>query len=80
MEPMKILIDTHVFLWWLFDDQRLCARAREIMTNPDNVILISSASAWEIATLVAIFDFRFVGTKQLHFTGFTNLVKSMKDD
>ncbi len=47
---MKTLIDTHVFLWWLFNDKRLCTTARKIISNPDNIILLSSASAWEIST------------------------------
>lgn len=47
---MKILVDTHVLLWWLFDDPRLCNISRDIITNPDNEIFVSSASAWEIAT------------------------------
>jgi PIN domain nuclease of toxin-antitoxin system len=47
---MSYLIDTHVFLWWLFDDPRLGTDSREIIANPDNSIIISSVSAWEIAT------------------------------
>ena len=47
---MRYLIDTHVFLWWVFDDPKLCASARNIIKNPNNSILVSSASAWEIAT------------------------------
>ncbi len=47
---MKVLIDTHVFLWWLFDDPKLCATARNVIATPENTIILSSASAWEIAT------------------------------
>jgi PIN domain nuclease of toxin-antitoxin system len=47
---MKVLIDTHVFLWWLFDDPKLCKTARNVIAAPANTILLSSASAWEIAT------------------------------
>lgn len=47
---MKVLIDTHVFLWWLFDDPKLCKTARSTIAAPANSILLSSASAWEIAT------------------------------
>lgn len=46
----RFLLDTHVFLWWLFNDQRLSERARQIISNENNVILVSSASAWEIST------------------------------
>lgn len=47
---VSYLIDTHVLLWWLFDDPKLSIRCREIIQNPDNQIFVSSATAWEIAT------------------------------
>lgn len=47
---MSYLIDTHIFLWWLFDDPKLNTTCRDIIRNPDRRILVSSVSAWEIAT------------------------------
>lgn len=47
---MSYLIDTHVLLWWLFDDRRLCKIGRDIIKNPNHRIVVSSVSAWEIAT------------------------------
>ncbi|MGF1677115.1 MAG: type II toxin-antitoxin system VapC family toxin [Rivularia sp. (in: cyanobacteria)] len=47
---MSYLIDTHIFLWWLFDSPKLHSECREIIRNPNNRIIVSSASAWEIAT------------------------------
>lgn len=47
---MRALLDTHTLLWWLFDDPRLSLVARAILADPGNEILVSSASAWEIAT------------------------------
>jgi PIN domain nuclease of toxin-antitoxin system len=47
---MTVLLDTHALLWWLFDDPKLSAGARAVIKDPDNVILASSASAWEMAT------------------------------
>ncbi len=44
------LLDTHVLLWWLFDDPILSSHARSIIQAPENTILVSSASSWEIAT------------------------------
>ena len=46
----KYLIDTHILLWWLFDDSRLDEKSKNIIRDIDNEILVSSASAWEIAT------------------------------
>jgi PIN domain nuclease of toxin-antitoxin system len=47
---MKCLIDTHILLWWVFDNPQLNQGCRNIIQNPENQILVSSASAWEIAT------------------------------
>jgi PIN domain nuclease of toxin-antitoxin system len=47
---MSYLIDTHIFLWWLFNDSKLDTTCRDIIRNPDHRIFVSSASAWEIAT------------------------------
>jgi len=47
---MKILLDTHALLWWLFDDPKLSVRARDAIKDPDNAVFVSSASAREIAT------------------------------
>ncbi len=46
---MRVLLDTHVFLWWISDDPRLSALAREVIANPGNDVLVSAVSAWEIA-------------------------------
>lgn len=47
---MRFLLDTHAFLWWLFDDPKLTGKPRRLIARRDNEILISSASAWEICT------------------------------
>lgn len=47
---MSYLIDTHILLWWLFDDPKLHTDCRDIIRNSDHRIIVSNASAWEIAT------------------------------
>lgn len=47
---MRLLLDTHVFLWWLGDDASLSARLRKIIAAPENEVFVSSVSAFEIAT------------------------------
>ena len=47
---INYLIDTHILLWWVFNDPELNQECREIISNPNHQILVSSASAWEIAT------------------------------
>jgi PIN domain nuclease of toxin-antitoxin system len=49
---VKLLLDTHALLWWLSDDPRLGAAARELMTDPANDILVSVVSLWEIVVKV----------------------------
>ena len=51
---MTLLMDTHVFLWWVADAGGLSARAREVIGNSDNEILLSAASGWEIAFKAAL--------------------------
>jgi PIN domain nuclease of toxin-antitoxin system len=46
---VKVLLDTHTFLWWITDDPHLSMRAREVMESPDNEMFLSAASGWEIA-------------------------------
>ncbi|WLD97828.1 type II toxin-antitoxin system VapC family toxin [Agrobacterium leguminum] len=50
---MKYLLDTHALLWWLNDHDRLSPDAREIISDPNNDLYVSAASAWEIATKFA---------------------------
>jgi PIN domain nuclease of toxin-antitoxin system len=45
----RLLVDTHVLLWWLADDPELSATAREAIADPANEPLVSTASVWEIA-------------------------------
>ena len=44
------LLDTHAFLWWLSDSRRLSEAARGVITDPENDVLVSAATVWEIAT------------------------------
>jgi PIN domain nuclease of toxin-antitoxin system len=47
---MRLLLDTHAFLWWATDDERLSAAAKRALSDPDNEVFVSAASAWEIST------------------------------
>ena len=51
---MRLLIDAHALLWWLSDDPLLSRGARKAMEESSNVLLVSAASAWEIATKVRL--------------------------
>lgn len=48
---MRLLLDTHAFLWWVFGDSQLSRRARSAIDNATgSETLVSAASAWEITT------------------------------
>jgi PIN domain nuclease of toxin-antitoxin system len=51
---MKYLIDTHTFLWAVFDPDRLGTKARTILLDPNYVIYVSAVSFWEISLKYAI--------------------------
>jgi PIN domain nuclease of toxin-antitoxin system len=47
---MRFLLDTHALLWALAEPRRLSARAAALIRAPTNEVVVSAASAWEIAT------------------------------
>ena len=50
---MKVLMDTHTFLWWNTDDPMLSVHARDIIADGQNDVFLSAASVWEIAIKTA---------------------------
>ena len=46
---MKLLLDTHTFLWAAFSPRKLSARARSALVDQDNEVAVSSLSFWEIS-------------------------------
>lgn len=50
---MKVLMDTHTFLWWNTDDPLLSTRAREVIADGRNEVFLSAASVWEIVIKTA---------------------------
>ena len=51
---MQLLLDTHVFLWWVNDVSELSRRARTAIRNERNECFLSLASCWEIAIKVSL--------------------------
>jgi PIN domain nuclease of toxin-antitoxin system len=51
---MKLLLDTHSFLWFIDGNPRLSATVRELIEDPANKRLVSMASLWEMAIKVSI--------------------------
>jgi PIN domain nuclease of toxin-antitoxin system len=50
---MRVLLDTHTFLWWNTDDPQLSLHAKEIITSGENEVFLSAASVWEIVIKTA---------------------------
>ncbi len=46
---MKLLLDTHVLLWWLSSPRELSDEAQGVIANPDNLVFYSAVSTWEMA-------------------------------
>lgn len=46
---MKLLLDTHLLLWAAGEPKRLSSGTRRLLNDPDNPLLFSAASLWEIA-------------------------------
>ncbi|WP_394216169.1 type II toxin-antitoxin system VapC family toxin [Brachybacterium vulturis] len=50
----ELLVDTHVLLWAMAEPEKLTPAADEALADPDTIVWVSAASAWEIATKVRI--------------------------
>lgn len=46
---MRLLLDTHIALWAIADSPRLSDYARRLIEDPDNQIMVSAVSVWEIS-------------------------------
>jgi PIN domain nuclease of toxin-antitoxin system len=51
---VRLLLDTHAFLWWSIDDPQLSGGAREAITAAAHEVYVSAATAWEIAIQAAL--------------------------
>lgn len=50
---MRLLLDTHLLVWW-FVDRRISQRATELIRDPANQLYASAASVWEVAIKAAL--------------------------
>ena len=65
---MHVIIDTHVFLWWVEGDKPLPAKARAVLANPDNECFLSLASAWELSIKTALGKLKLTMPVQRYIT------------
>ncbi len=51
---MKVLLDTHAFLWLISGDDRLSKTAQKTFLDPGNILFFSAASLWEICIKISL--------------------------
>ncbi len=51
---MTFLLDTRALLWWLADDDRIGPKARLLIEDPSNEVLVSVVSLWEIVVKIRV--------------------------
>ena len=60
---MNILLDTHIILWALTNDNRLSCKARKLIENENNAIYVSIASVWELQIKHSLYPSRIPDPK-----------------
>ena len=81
---MRLLLDTHAFLWWVGASPKLSRRAKAAMARATNQCLVSVASGWEIAIKVSLGQLRIDAAidrflpEQLALNGFSPLAIDFK--
>lgn len=45
---MRLLLDTHTFIWWASEPEKLPQKIRELCENPENTLVVSVTSVWEM--------------------------------
>jgi PIN domain nuclease of toxin-antitoxin system len=76
---VRLLLDTHAFLWWVEGAPAVGRRARAAVSNPDNEVLLSVAVCWELAIKLSLGKLRLAESldrfvpEQLRRNGFSLL-------
>ena len=78
---MTLLLDTHVLLWWLAEDDRLTPTMREAIADPATPVVVSAASAWEMAIKAGLGKLTIPGDLdgELERQGFDELPVTVQD-
>jgi PIN domain nuclease of toxin-antitoxin system len=71
----RLLLDTHIFLWWRGEPSRLSAEVQSRIAAAD-IVFVSAASAWEVAIKVSVGRLNLPGTVEdgVHASGFEKLL------
>jgi PIN domain nuclease of toxin-antitoxin system len=72
---LKLLLDTHILLWWLGNDPSLSMTASTLIRDPENMVSVSAVSLWEIRLKESLGKLRLPDNFEERLTGesFENL-------
>ena len=59
---MRLLLDTHVWLWWIGDVDRLNEPTRSALSEPENDMFLSAAAVWELSIKHAAGKLKYTGS------------------
>ena len=59
---MRLLLDTHTFLWYVAGDDQLSRKARDLISDLENDVLLSVGSLWEIVIKLRLGKLKLVGS------------------
>jgi PIN domain nuclease of toxin-antitoxin system len=78
---VTLLLDTHVLLWWLAENDRLTPTMREAIADPATPVVVSAASAWEMAIKAGLGKLTIPGDLggELERQGFDELPVTVQD-
>ena len=78
---MTLLLDTHVLLWWLAGDDRLTPTMHDAIAEPTTPVVVSAASAWEMAMKAGLGKLTLPGdlAQELGRQGFDELPVTVED-
>ena len=65
MASGTLLLDTHALVWWAAGDRALSKRVKRLIEDEATTVLVSAATAWEIATKVRLGKLRWTGLSSL---------------
>ncbi len=56
---MKLLLDTHTFIWWFDEPEKLTAKALALLADRNHSLILSIASAWEMQIKIQLGKLKF---------------------
>jgi PIN domain nuclease of toxin-antitoxin system len=63
---MKVLVDTHTFIWALLHDRRLTAKAKQVLRSDQHELVFSLVSLWEIAIKIKTGKLNAIGSSVVY--------------